>query len=133
VSFSTQKVLSAHAEDAALFRMRIDSDSFERPGLSTATSTTSLFTQALNRMTSFMLPLGIAASFFAPDVEGVRRRVRLGSGTDYRIAFIPDLSDEAAWRLVLEPVSIEEVTELRRIWELPYAGPVEFDFRASPD
>jgi hypothetical protein len=91
-------------------------------------SPTPLMQQLRYRVTSFVVPFGIAAAFFGPATENVRRRVRLTTGTDAPLLAFPDLLDDV-WTLHSELLHREDVQELERLWSLPYPGPVETDFR----
>ena len=119
-------------EQAATYRLRSEPAS-DTPSLPMSPAPTGIITGAMNRITSFMLPLSVAAGLFAPNLDCVRRRVRLGASTDLQVALLHDFSSESDWMLVLEPVSQKEIDELQQIWALPYPGPPEFDFRAPAD
>jgi len=126
-------VSQVHEEsEPASYRVRVASESAPQAVTSTL-SHTGLVDEAWSRLSSFMLPLTIAASFFVPDVETVTRYVRTRTSTSSRVSYLGDWVAESPWELVLEPVNPAEVEELRRIWALPYAGPPDFEFFASSD
>ena len=126
VSRSTAQVDSD--EDAGHVRVRFKTLSLPQQESAASTSSAGFFGNTVDRLTTWMLPIGVAASFFAPDIETVRRRVRARTSTDPRSAFLAEWLQEDPWHVVLEPVTAAEIAELRTIWSLPYAGPVDFDY-----
>jgi hypothetical protein len=89
---------------------------------------TPLLQQARERFTTFILPFGLAAAFFGPATETVRRRVRTTSATQGPFFVFADVLREV-WELRPELLGSEDVHELERLWALPYPGPSDGDFR----
>ena len=126
VSFTATPIRSTEDPEAAFYRVRVASTSNPPFGLGGETARTGLLSEALSRMTAFMLPISLAASFFAPDID-VSRRIRVQSSTPALVSYIGDLQGEDTWEIVLEPVTLAEIEQLKQIWALPYPGPVSFE------
>jgi hypothetical protein len=115
-------------DETALIKTRLDSGSMESAGSNTV-GPTRLFSHTMDKLALFILPFGIAAGLCAPGRE-IRRRVRSNAATSGSfIVFEDQFADQ--WILHDEIVTSDQVNELKRIWSLPYPGPVEFDFRVS--
>jgi hypothetical protein len=84
--------------------------------------------QMRDRFTALMVPFGLAAAFFGPPTETVRRRVRTTSATDAPFVLFAEVFDDA-WVLHAELLAADDVRELERLWALPYPGPTDADFR----
>ncbi|MDP9226594.1 MAG: hypothetical protein M3P18_22690 [Actinomycetota bacterium] len=120
-------------EQAGSLRLRTNSQSTASSVSSPGIAHTGFLNERLSRVNSFVLPITIAASLFAPGIETMRRRVRLGTSTAIAAPYLADVTDEVVWNLVLERVTEAEVEALRRIWALPYPGPIDSDFRLFTD
>lgn len=100
------------------------------PGAGVMVGPTPLLQQLRDNFTALIVPFGVAAAFFGPASETVRRKVRVTSGTTAPFVVFADALEDQ-WTLRAELLQADDVRELERLWTLPYPGPIVSDFRVS--
>ena len=116
------------SDEAGVYWIQTDRDSI-RDRVEPGVTKTHLLGDVFNKLNSYVVPLGVAVCLFSPGMDNVRRRFRVaGATTIPETRFDHRWYEEDSWRIVLEPVLEEELNELKRLWELPYAGPPAFNY-----
>jgi hypothetical protein len=120
--------------DTTRWVLRSSSESFDADVFEKSIARTKLLSQQLLRLASASTPITEATSAYVPaNVLEVVHKFRAMATTMSNPSAFPTLVEPAQWQYVPEQIDHAAISELKRIWALPYRGDVDFDFRIESE